>query len=79
MIMVTREREWQTVSGGKYAYCYVHGVCVGCIEIVADGFIAFGKRKKVETLEEVAKQLIESKTKTLDNERKKLRELFASI
>lgn len=77
--MVKLEREWGTISGSKYAYCYVHGICVGVVEIVSEGYIAFGKRKKVSTIDDVAKQLIESKTKTLDNERKKLRDLFASI
>lgn len=52
---------------------------MGVVEIIEGGYIALGKRKIVVTIEEAAKQLIESKTKTLDNERKKLRELFASI
>jgi len=77
--MVTLEREWGTISGSKYAYCHVNGVGVGVVEIVNDGYIAFGKRKKVDTIEDVAKQLIESKTKDLDNDRKKLRELLASV
>ncbi len=79
MIMVTLEREWGTISGNRYGYCHVNGVGVGVVEILAGGYIALGKRKMVVTIEEAAKQLIESKTKTLDNERKKLRDLFASI
>jgi len=74
-----RTEEGTYPNGTKYLNLIVHNQVIGTATKVEGGYLTFGRRKPVATLQEAAKQCIDSKMSQHRNEIEKLRDMLHAV